>query len=88
MLIFHKSKLLPCSKLPVRHAVLMVSVLLDDVFLVIVTFFNYYSALFPSILHLQTNPRVISNPPLAISLGTVSELLYSSIRGVIGMAYT
>ena len=66
----------------------MTSVLLDDVFLVLVTLFHDYAALFTSILHLQANPRIASDPPLAISLVAVPELLDSSIRVVVGMAYT
>jgi hypothetical protein len=66
----------------------MMSVLLDDVFLILVTFFNYYSAFFLEVLHLQANPGVASDTPFAISLDTVPELLDSSIRGVVAMAYT
>lgn len=88
MLVFRRSKLLPWSKLPVRHAVLMVTVLLDDVLLVVVSILDDYSALFTAILHLQANPRVVADPPLAISLGSVPDLLDSAIRGVVGAAYT
>jgi hypothetical protein len=66
----------------------MVPVLLDDVFLVLVTFFDYYSALFTTILHLQANPGVACDPPLAISFDAVPDLLDGAIRGVVGMAYT
>ena len=67
---------------------LMVSVLLDDVLLVFVTLFDDNPAFFAQILHLQANPGVFCDPPLAISLGPVPDLFKSSIRGVIGMAHT
>ena len=66
----------------------MVPVFLDDVFLVLVTFLDNNPALFPSVLHLQADPRIATDPPLAIPLGPVPDLLDRPIRRVVGMADT